>query len=86
MLVKMVRITSHSHHVGPGRGRLWFGALPGGTWDRCAVVTVTAAATGFIPSGVTEVGETEQVEREGAPLQFRATFALKPKDGVTVKV
>jgi hypothetical protein len=54
--------------------------------ERTAVVTVTVAVAGFVPSGVTEAGDTEQVASRGAPLQPSVTLALNPKDGVTVKV
>lgn len=54
--------------------------------ERTVVVTVTVAVTGFIPSGVTADGDTEQVASAGAPLQLRLTLALYPKNGVTVIV
>jgi hypothetical protein len=54
--------------------------------ERTAVVTVTVAVMGFVPSGVTAGGDTEQVAARGAPAQPRVTLALNPKEGVTVKV
>ena len=38
------------------------------------VVTLTVAVALFVPSGVTELGETEQVAAVGAPLQDRETL------------
>ena len=40
----------------------------------------------FVPSGVTELGVTEQVAADGAPLQDRETLWLKPPSGPTVSV
>ena len=45
----------------------------GATKERAVVVTVIVAGVGFVPPGVTELGEIEQVESEGAPLQASAT-------------
>jgi hypothetical protein len=68
------------------RGKFRFGPDRGGGMERTAVATVTVAVTGFVPSGVTAGGDTEQVAACGAPLQPRVTLALNPKEGVTVKV
>src|SRR5580698_6883725 len=58
----------------------------GVTSDGLTVATVTVATTGVTPSeGVTDEGETVQVDIAGAPLHASATAALNPPDGVTVK-
>ena len=48
--------------------------IEGGTIERDVVVTRTVAVALFVPSGVTELGVTEQVAAEGAPLQDRETL------------
>jgi hypothetical protein len=63
-----------------------FGPDRGGGMERTVVVTVAVDATGFVPSGVTADGDTEQLASGGAPLQLRVTLALNPKVGVTVMV
>ena len=62
-------------------GDLTFGA--GGAIERTCVVTVTLLDAGSVPSGVTDFGETEQVEFVGTPLQLRTTVSLNPAEGVT---
>ena len=84
------RSSSHKNHVGLNRvtrrGKFGFGPDRGGSKERTAVVTVTVAVTGFVPSGVTADGDTEQVAPRGVLPQPSVTLALNPKDGVTVKV
>ena len=63
-----------------------FGLGPGGVIDRTAVLTVTWLVTGLAPSGVTEPGETEQLDCAGRPLQLKLTVPLNPPAGVTVSV
>src|SRR5439155_3826390 len=63
-----------------------FGLGPGGAIDRTAVPTVTWLVTGLVPSGVTEPGETEQLDCAGKPLQLNLTVSLNPPEGVTVSV
>jgi len=46
----------------------------GGAIERAVVVIRTVAVALFVPSGVTEVGETEQVAADSAPLQDRETL------------
>jgi len=47
------------------------------------VVTATLTVAAFVPSRVTDWGETEQVDSEGAPVQVRVTLWLKPLAGET---
>jgi len=89
--VKTVRkSSSHKNHVGltrvTRRGKFRFGPDPGGAKERWPVVTVTVAVAGFVPFGVTEAGDTEQVAFRGAPAQPSITLALNPKDGATLRV
>jgi hypothetical protein len=67
-------------------------AAPGGTSrrrglasERAVVVTITVALATFVPSKVTDDGETEQVAADSAPLQFSDTCWLKPPTGVTLR-
>lgn len=50
------------------------------------VVTVIVAVIGFVPSGVTEGGEIEQLVVAGFPLHVRETAWLNPPAGTTLKV
>jgi len=68
------------------RGKFRFGPDPGGAKERWPVLIVTVAVAGFIPSRMTEAGDTEQLAFRGAPPQPSVTLVLNPKDGVTVKV
>ena len=47
------------------------------------MITVTVADVALVPFGVTEVGETEQVESVGWPAHVSATVWLNPFKGVT---
>jgi len=49
--------------------------------ESAVVVTVTVADAGFVPSGVTATGETEQVAAKGAPEQLNEIGWLKPPLG-----
>jgi hypothetical protein len=46
-----------------------------------AVVTVTVAAVAEVPPSAMELGDTEQADCAGAPLQLRVTVCLKPPPG-----
>jgi hypothetical protein len=90
LATRVRRSSNHKNHVGltrvRRRGKFRFGPDRGGGMERTAVVTVTLAVMGFVPSGVTVDGDAEQVAPRGAPPQPSVTLALNPKDGVTVKV
>ena len=58
----------------------------GGVNPRAVVVSVTVAFAGFVPSSVTDDGETVQVAPTGAPVQFHVTICVKPCAGVAVTV
>src|SRR2546427_1466017 len=75
--------SSQGKATGKGGG---FGLDPGGTIDRTAVPTVTRLVTGLVPSGVTEPGETEQLDCAGKPLQIKSTVPVNPPEGMTVSV
>ena len=90
LATRVRRSSNHKNHVGltcvTRRGKFSFGPDRGGVMERTVVVTVAVAEMGFVPSGVTVAGDTEQVAFRGAPLQPRVTLALNPKSGVTVRV
>jgi hypothetical protein len=48
-----------------------------------AVVTVTAAADADAPVSAMQLGDTEQVDCVGAPLQLSVTVWLNPPPGVS---
>jgi len=50
---------------------------------RAVVTTVTVAVVALVPFGVTEVGETAQVESAGWPAQVSAMVWLNPLTGAT---
>jgi hypothetical protein len=81
-------ITSHSNRIHHScienrpEGGPAFGL--GGAKDGAVVVTLTFTFCEFIPSRVTELGETVQVALAGAPQQARLTVCLNPGAGVTV--
>ena len=55
----------------------------GGEKPRAAVVSVTVAVAGFVPSSTTVEGETVHViELAGAPGQFQVTVPMNPETGV----
>jgi hypothetical protein len=60
--------------------------IEGGAIEHLVVVTRTVAVASCVPSGVTELGETEQVAAVGVPLQLRETVWLNHPTGVTVSV
>jgi len=59
--------------------------MRGATPELAAVVTVTATFDADVPLSVIEVGDTEQVDRLGAPVQMNVTFWLNPPAEATVK-
>ena len=58
----------------------------GGENPRAVVVSVTVAVAGFVPSSVTDDGETVQVAPIGAHVQFHITVCVKPCAGDAVTV
>lgn len=52
--------------------------VPGGKDERAVVATLTVTATGLAPLNAAGLGETEQVEAVGAPLQVNETLPLNP--------
>ena len=58
----------------------------GGVNPLAVVISVTVAVAGFVPSSVTDDGETVQVAPSGAPVQFHVTVCVKPCAGGAVTV
>jgi hypothetical protein len=50
------------------------------------VFTVSVTVTGFVPSSVTEEGDTEHVAPAGAPAQLKVTVWLNAPTGPTETV
>ena len=51
----------------------------GGAIDRAVVATDTDAVAAFVPSSMTELGETVHVAASGAPVQANDTVPLSPE-------
>lgn len=56
----------------------------GSTAVDAVVLTVTFTVAAFVPSSVTEAGESVQVESNGAPAQESETACLNPLMGATL--
>ena len=59
---------------------------PGVAADGAVVETVTVTGTGAVPPGVIVLGETEQVDCAGVPLQLKDTAWLNPPAGLRFSV
>ena len=57
-------------------------SFPGAADDGLVVETVTVTDAGMLPLGMTLLGETEQVDCAGAPLQLKDTAWLNPPTGL----
>ncbi len=79
-LVEITKLSNSSSHGSTTRkpGERIGGRTPGSKDERAIVETLTVTATGFAPLNAAGLGETEQVEGIGAPLQVNETLPLNP--------